>query len=441
MRPNSTLLRTVALVIAVALFVGLGVSTVYRAGPYQVQGAQAGVTKLARWERRLGFSLDESGNKYWGSKAHRCDFTVYTAAGSAVLNGADIYNAHNIRDWYYIYPPLFAVLLVPFALLSALWASFAWYILSVALVVWTVRMCAVMVRTTLNFEGDPLVLYVIPPLLVLLSLMSALARGQATPVLLWLFTAGLYYAWKRQDWRGGMCFAGGILLKAFPVVLLAYFVWRKRWRFVAATLTATMVGAFIIPAAVYGWQGNINYLKEWMSKVGKPAAEMQSEGADNPLYTQLLSMELTRNQSFEAVFARVFRTNAARPIAVSLGLVMAAAMIWVDWRTHGKADLLLLSAGVVWMLLIVPISWSHYFMLLLLPLAVLVVMAVANDDHVTKLTARSALIFYAVAALALGGIKSLQLYGPLCWGAVGLWVALLSAARRSDAYRGRTSSM
>ncbi|HUJ72179.1 MAG TPA: glycosyltransferase family 87 protein [Verrucomicrobiae bacterium] len=409
MRPNSTLLRTVTLVIAVALFVGLGISTVYRAGPYTFAG------------------------KRWGSPIHRCDFTVDTAAGAAVLNGTDIYDAHNIRGWYYIYPPLFAVLMVPFALLPTFWASLVWYVLSVILVAWTVWMCVSLVKTGLNFEGDPFVLYVIPPLLVLFPLMSALARGQTTPVLLWLSTAGLFYAWKGQDWRGGVCFAGGILLKVFPVVLLAYFVWRKRWRFVAATLTSIVIGALIVPAAVYGWQRNVDYLKEWVSKVGKPAAEMESKRMDNPLYEQLLSTERTRNQSFEAVLARVFRADVARPVAIGLGLAMAAAMLWVDWRTHGKGDMPLQSAGVLWMLLIIPISWAHYFMLLLLPLTVLVMMAVANDDRVTKLAARSALILYAVAGLALGGSKSLQFYGPLCWGALGVWVALLSAARRSDA--------
>ena len=195
-------LRTAAIVIAIALFVGLGISTVYRAGPYTL------------------------GGKPWGSRVHRTDFTVETAAGSAVLNGTDIYQAHNVRGWYYIYPPLFAIVMVPFALMSTFWAALAWYLLSVIFVAWAVKMCVSLVKTTLNFEGDPFVLYVIPLLLMILPLMSALARGQATPALLWLFTAGIFYAWKGQDWRGGVCFAGGILLKVFPVVLLAYFVWR-----------------------------------------------------------------------------------------------------------------------------------------------------------------------------------------------------------------------
>jgi len=400
-------LRTVTIVVAVALFVGLGVSTVYRAGPHTL------------------------GGKPWGSRVHRTDFTVETAAGSAVLNGTDIYQAHNVRGWYYIYPPLFAIVMVPFALMSTFWAALAWYLLSVIFVAWAVKMCVPLVKTTLNFEGDPFVLYVLPLLLVMLPLMSALARGQATPALLWLFTAGLFYAWKGQDWRGGVCFAGGILLKVFPVVLLAYFVWRKRWRFVAATLAATAIGALVVPSAVYGWQGNIDYLKKWVSVIGKPALETESERADNPLYGQLLSSQLPRNQSLSAVLTRLTGNPNARWIGMAVGVIMAAAILLVGLRVSAGNEIYILSAAVVWMLLIPPVSWSHYFLLLLLPLPALVVTAITAPNKVVRQVAGGALMLFAVLSLGLGGSRAAQAYGPLCWGGLGIWGALLFAAARS----------
>ena len=64
---------------------------------------------------------------------HRTDFTVYSAAGRAVLDGTNIYEAHNVRDWYYMYLPVFSIAMVPFALLNNFWASLLWYILSVAM--------------------------------------------------------------------------------------------------------------------------------------------------------------------------------------------------------------------------------------------------------------------------------------------------------------------
>jgi len=403
-------LRPFLLGVALILVVVLGSSTVYRAGPYTIAG------------------------KRWGSRVHRCDFTVDTAAGQAVLDGTDIYQAHNIRGWYYIYPPLFAILMVPFALVPTFWAAIAWYMLSVVLVAWTIRMCATLATDALQFDGDPLWLYALPPLLVLFPLMSALARGQTSPVLLWLVTAGLFYGWKRQDWRGGICFAGGILLKVFPVVLLVYFVWRKRWRFVLVTLAATAIGAVVIPAAVFGWQRNIDYLREWRDVIGKPALEAESERADNPLYGQLLSSQLPRNQSLSAVLTRLTGNPQARWAGIGIGLVMAAILLVVGWSANTRGEIHILSAAVAWMLLIPPVSWAHYFMVLLLPLTVLLAVAMSRKAEPTRQVTRIALVLFAILALALAGSRAAQSYGPLCWGTLALWVASVACARA-----GRTS--
>ena len=397
--------RPLLLGVALTLTVVLGISTVYRAGPYTI------------------------GGKRWGSRVHRCDFTVDTAAGRAVLEGNDIYQAHNVRGWYYIYPPLFAVLMVPFALVSTFWASLAWYALSAFLVAWTIKMCEALVSDALKFDDNRLLLYALPPLLVLFPLMSALARGQTSPVLLWLVTAGLFYGWKRCDWRGGICLAGGILLKVFPVILLAYFIWRKRWRFVLVTLMAIAIGAFIIPAAVFGWQRNVDYLGRWVEVIGKPSLEAESERADNPLYGQLLSSQLPRNQSLSAVLTRLSGNPQARWVDIGVGVVMAAIILVVGRRIGAGAEIHVLSATVAWMLLIPPVSWAHYFMLLLLPLTALVAVAMGRADEPMRDVARVALVVFAVLALALAGSRAAQAYGPLCWGTLALWGASMACAR------------
>ena len=92
------ILQRSILLFACALFIGLGCSTVYRSSI---------------------------------SSAHRTDFTVYTSAAQAVLDGTPLYKAHNPRDWYYMYLPIFAVVMVPFALPGTFVASLLWYLISV----------------------------------------------------------------------------------------------------------------------------------------------------------------------------------------------------------------------------------------------------------------------------------------------------------------------
>ena len=222
----------------------------------------------------------------------------------------------------------------------------------------------------------------------------------------------------------------------FPIVLLAYFVWRKRWRFVLVTLTATAIGAVVIPAAVFGWQRNIDYLREWVDVIGKPALEAESERADNPLYSQLLSSQLPRNQSLSAVLTRLTGNPQARWAGIGIGMVMAAVILVVGWQANTRGEIHILSAALIWMLLIPPVSWAHYFMLLLLPLTALVAVATARADEPARQVARVALVLFAILALALAGSRAAQGYGPLCWGTLALWVASVVCDRA-----GRTSSI
>ena len=61
---------------------------------------------------------------------HRTDFTVYTEAGAAFFDGREPYEATNPRGWYYLYPPLFALLVSPLAALDYKSQVVVWYIIS-----------------------------------------------------------------------------------------------------------------------------------------------------------------------------------------------------------------------------------------------------------------------------------------------------------------------
>ena len=64
---------------------------------------------------------------------HRTDFTVYTEAGAAFFDGREPYEVTNARGWYYIYPPLFALLVSPLAALDFKSQVVVWYIISLVL--------------------------------------------------------------------------------------------------------------------------------------------------------------------------------------------------------------------------------------------------------------------------------------------------------------------
>jgi Glycosyltransferase family 87 len=211
------------------------------------------------------------------------DFITYRAAGWAVLTGSDIYKVQNPRGWPYVYPPPFAILMTPFAKMSAFTASVIWYLLSVILVVSSVQMAVTMVRGALGrFGRNPFWLYALPFVMVLLWVGQGAVEGQATILTLWLLMLALYRSQRGRDISSGTALACAALLKAFPVAMLAHFIREKRWRLVMATMTALIVGGIALPALVYGWQRNLTYWQEWIAVVAQPSLGDRTLGLQSP---------------------------------------------------------------------------------------------------------------------------------------------------------------
>src|SRR5262245_44975356 len=61
---------------------------------------------------------------------HKTDLTVYTEAGAAFFDGRDPYTVTNVRQWRYLYPPLFAILVSPLHGLDPEWQVLVWFVLS-----------------------------------------------------------------------------------------------------------------------------------------------------------------------------------------------------------------------------------------------------------------------------------------------------------------------
>jgi hypothetical protein len=215
---------------------------------------------------------------------------------------------------------------------------------------------------------------------------------------------------------------GAILLKVFPAALLLYYAWRRRWRMVAATLVAVAAGTFVLPSFVYGWERNWQYQREWLVVLQQP--EKDPENVNDPRFGELNSPMLLRNQSLSAVAARLTGNVKARWAGTLIACAMLAVMGMVAYRAHRDDALLLLAAMLAWMLLASPVSWAHYFIALMLPIALLARVATVGADRARRRLARGALVAFALLGI-LGASRALQVYGPLCWGTVVLWAGLL----------------
>jgi len=215
------------------------------------------------------------------------------------------------------------------------------------------------------------------------------------------------------------------LLKAFPVALLAFYLWRRRWRFVLWTLGAVLVGGLILPAIFFGWQGNLTYWKEWTTIVAGPSLGDNTTRAASQLSGQLLDLGKRDNYALPAILWRVTHREEFRLIANGLGLIMAVIMLLVAGWQRKRNELWIISAGLVWLLLILPVSQLHYHLLLLLPVTMLVSQRKSRPVQII-------LIGYVIANLVTLPWSAAQNAGVIGWAMLALWGALVVLAATTE---------
>ncbi len=379
--------------------------TLFRAGPYGAPGHQ------------------------WGSPAHRTDFTVYRDAAAAVLHGQDPYAIRNVRGWAYVYPPPFSIVMVPFALLPLPVSVLAWYFVCAGLTVSAVSMSGRLAGAGFASDRKRLAILFIPALIVSVWFTVGLTRGQASVLMSWLVIAAIFWEKKGRTAAGAACLAGAVLLKAFALTLLCYYAWRGRWKMVAVTLVAILLGGLVLPSAVFGWRGNLHYIGEWTNEVAGPALGSESSRSHSELYDQLLSMERPRNQDLGSVMQRLGEGDQTRLMVLALAAALALPIWLLGRKANAQSEPLILGAVVVWMLLVSPVAEDHYFSLYVLP-AAYALAALMDADRWVRRWGYAALT--AVGLLNAGAVLDLgrrfEIYGAVFWGGLLLLFLLLYLA-------------
>jgi hypothetical protein len=415
MKPTEARLRGWTLFAFALLFIGVGWSTVYRAG--------------------------------FGER-ERTDFTVYHAAGRAVIEGTPLYEAKNVRGWLYMYLPVFAVLMVPLAVLPKTLAAGVFYVLSLAALLHMARISARLAEA----RAGPSRWGAFSTAVVLLVLtgwpwMSGLTRGQASVILSWLIIVSIdcFLRERRETiglrWGGAFALALAAAIRIYPILLGFWLLLRRKWEAALACVVAGVALTLIVPAAVFGPMGNMQLLVEWVTTVALPTGDAAAEG--NARYEQMMDPRIAKNQSVQAVLVRWLapseeaggdaREALARRLAagVNAGLVVVTlgACLAGARRRGNDPQLPLVQAGALVMLLVLvpPVAWVHNFSVVILPLALAVVRAGRpGGDRLCAL----AVVFW-LAGATLSFVPIVYWAGGYLMGGLSLWAALVTDLLRS----------
>jgi len=314
------------------------------------------------------------------------DYRAYDMAVDNLLAGRSMYDPNATETGafgLFFYPPPFALLVAPFALLPAETAVWAWTLFLLAATVAAVALLPISARARLAVL-----------LLAALSwpVLYSIKLGQVGPLLLLLFAIG--WRWMERPWVLGASAALGAAIKIQPGLVLV-------WALLTERLKATVAGLVLLAAlgvagALAAGPGSYFDLFALLGRVNEPILTPHTVGVGRLLY---------EGGAAETVATVANVANLAAVAAVTLFAILRASSV---------ASYLAVAVASHF---ISPILWEHYAFVLLLPTAWLI----------DRGRWWAVLIPLATSTLPdIAAAAGLQLDIPLAVYPVAFWVSLLA---------------
>jgi len=272
------------------------------------------------------------------SKAWGFDFAAYHGAASRLADGMGLYTPRSLSGPFapisaglYLYPPPFAVGVLPLAALPLADATTTWYVLHVLALA---AACALLpVRPVIRVAGFAVTA-------LAFATVRDLALGNVSVLLLLPMAA----TWRWLDRPlGSMAMALTIAIKPTTAVVLVWWALRRRWRALAWCLASGVV-ILLVTLPLVGTASYLDYLTMLRNVSGVTGAPGNLD-----------------------LGSTVVQLGFAEPLPtlVWVGGGIAAAMAMVLSLRRDREVGYMVSLGAS--LLLSPLLWDHYLALLLLP--------------------------------------------------------------------------
>jgi alpha-1,2-mannosyltransferase len=343
------------------------------------------------------------------------DYPLWYDVGRRVVNGDALY-----ANFDFIYPPFAAVLMTPLSLFGRS-VSVVGFVL-IELASWW---AATKLSDRLSGEigAKPWWLVALPSLLAMPFIVDTVNLGQPNLMLLAMMLAGLALLQDGRQGAAGAMFALATSLKAFPVTVFPYLLWRRRWRAAASMVVCSVAFLLLVPAPIRGFDRNLHEVETWLDGMILSASEAGFGQRPEQNWSW-------RNNSIIAVTHRLVRRIGAeqidppaKPVYVNvldlsygqanfvlvaiaglIGASFCAALPRENRRTR-KSDASEFALLLSLMTIASPLARVYYFVWLLFPFTVLAYRAFLDPSPRTRQISAGVLAF-AMAVFALT---------PFCW--------------------------
>ncbi|WP_072391082.1 glycosyltransferase family 87 protein [Hyphomicrobium sp. CS1GBMeth3] len=290
---------------------------------------------------------------------------AYYPAGQVILEQPGAL-APLIDSISFVNLPIVAYLFAPFGILPFKGAAIAFLLLGFAMSLWAWKLLALEAR--LEHRQQWLLLFLFAangPLLY------SAKEGNTSHMVLLGLVAGLIYLRRQRDIAAGVVLGVCALIKLPLLIFGAYFVLRRNWRAVAG-FSGVLALSGLLSILIFGWELNQRWFELCVLQFGSnPIGAFNVQSIPSFLIRLDAGPEVLRDWSAVEI------APLQRFVGTGLVLLMALAAIAVCARLSDAEneprpqELVALEYALVVVLSVVssPMSWSHYYCWLLVPIA------------------------------------------------------------------------
>lgn len=228
----------------------------------------------------------------------KSDIVTYVNASRDLLSGKNIYYDENEKRGSYVYPPFFAMMLIPTSILSDYIIDVLWFLLNLFLL-WQVLKYSYSVITNSNFKLlDSKTKWFYGFFAILFSFRFILRNfqdGNVNIFMLFLIVTGMYLICNSDKPYGAVLIGLAASIKIFPLIFIFYFLGKKKYKEILYMILTFLI-AMLIPSLIIGLSKNLDYLKMFF---------LYGENMFSPAGIGI------ENFSFWGTIARVFSENTA----------------------------------------------------------------------------------------------------------------------------------
>lgn len=198
------------------------------------------------------------------------DLEVYLHAASLILAGNSPYlTPIPAGVFFYVYPPLFAVLFIPFTFLPIDAAVVAWCVLNVFLVGWAMKAFYELLAGKPFFEIPSKTRWIVGFLALLPTfrfIFNHLSFGQSNILVLALVVLGLVCVQRNRKFSGGVAIGISIAIKVISMPFAIWFAARRNlW--VTLGIACGVLAGLLLPALLLGFGKNLEFLDYWVKNI------------------------------------------------------------------------------------------------------------------------------------------------------------------------------